>query len=52
MREILRVLKPSGTLIIIAEIYKGAKTTVAQLAEKCALRAGMALLSVDERLLS
>jgi len=48
MREIFRVLKPGGKLIIIAEVYKGANTTVAKLAEKYASRTGMTLLSVDE----
>ena len=48
MHEILRVLKPSGTLIIIAEIYKGAQTATAKLAEKYLPLSGMALLSVDE----
>jgi ubiquinone/menaquinone biosynthesis C-methylase UbiE len=48
MRETFRVLKPGGTLILIAEVYKGANTTVSKLAEKYASRTGMALLSVDE----
>ena len=48
MREIFRVVKPGGTLILIAEIYKGANTMTARLAEKYAGRTGMALLSVDE----
>jgi ubiquinone/menaquinone biosynthesis C-methylase UbiE len=48
VREIFRVLKPSGTLIIIAEVYKGANTTVSRLAEKYASRTGMKLLSVEE----
>jgi ubiquinone/menaquinone biosynthesis C-methylase UbiE len=48
MREVFRVLKPGGTLILIAEIYKGANTTVARLAEKYASRTGLALLSADE----
>jgi ubiquinone/menaquinone biosynthesis C-methylase UbiE len=48
MREILRVLKPGGKLIIIAEIYKGANTATAKLAEKYLPLSGMALLSVDE----
>lgn len=48
MREIFRVLKAGGKLIIIAEVYKGANTTVAKLAEKFASRTGLALLSVDE----
>ncbi len=34
IREILRVLKPGGMLIVVAEIYKGAATTAARLAEK------------------
>jgi len=48
MREVFRVLKPGGTLILIAEIYKGASTMAAKLAEKYASRTGMTLLSVDE----
>jgi SAM-dependent methyltransferase len=48
MREILRVLKPGGTLIIIAEIYRGAQTATAKLAEKYLPLSGMALLSVSE----
>jgi ubiquinone/menaquinone biosynthesis C-methylase UbiE len=48
MREVFRVLKPGGTLTIIAEVYKGANTTVSRLAEKYASRTGMALLSADE----
>lgn len=48
MREVLRVLKPGGTLILIAEIYKGANTMVARLAEKHASRTGMTVLSVND----
>ena len=48
MREVLRVLKPGGTLIIIAEIYKGANTATAKLAEKYLPLSGMALMSVSE----
>jgi ubiquinone/menaquinone biosynthesis C-methylase UbiE len=48
MREVFRVTKPGGTLILIAEIYKGANTTVAKLAEKYASRTGLRLLSVQE----
>jgi ubiquinone/menaquinone biosynthesis C-methylase UbiE len=48
MREIFRVLKPGGRLIIIAEVYKGAPTRVSRLAEKYARRTGMTLLSADE----
>lgn len=48
MREVFRVSKPGGTLIIIAEVYQGAITRVSRLAEKFASRTGMVLLSVDE----
>ncbi len=48
MREVFRVLKPGGTLILIAEIYKGANTIAAKLAEKYASRTAMTLLSVDK----
>jgi ubiquinone/menaquinone biosynthesis C-methylase UbiE len=48
MREVFRVMKPGGTLILIAEIYKGANTMAAKLAEKYTSRTGMTLLSVDE----
>jgi ubiquinone/menaquinone biosynthesis C-methylase UbiE len=48
MREILRVLKPGGTLALIAEIYKGASRGNAKLIERYADRAGMTLLTADE----
>ena len=48
MREIRRVLKPGGTLILIAEIYKGSNKRTAKLAEKYLPLTGMALLSVEE----
>jgi hypothetical protein len=48
MHEILRVLKPEGRLIIIAEVYKGAHATASRLAEKYAGRTGMTLLSAQE----
>lgn len=46
--EIRRVLKPGGTLIIIAEVYKGAATMTAKLVEKQGPRTGLKLLSPDE----
>lgn len=48
MREVFRVVKPGGKLILIAEVYKGANTTVSRLAEKYAQLTGMKLLSVEE----
>jgi ubiquinone/menaquinone biosynthesis C-methylase UbiE len=48
MREIFRVVKPGGTLVVVAEVYKGAGTMTSKLAEKYAIRTGMALLSADE----
>jgi ubiquinone/menaquinone biosynthesis C-methylase UbiE len=48
MREVFRVTKPGGTLILIAEIYKGANTIAARILEKRATETGMTLLSVDE----
>jgi ubiquinone/menaquinone biosynthesis C-methylase UbiE len=48
MREVLRVLKPGGRLIVVAEIYKGAKTKTAKLAEKYLPMSGLKLLSVNE----
>jgi len=48
MREILRVLQPGGTVILIAEIYKGAETKVARIAERVIPLSGMNLLSPEE----
>jgi ubiquinone/menaquinone biosynthesis C-methylase UbiE len=48
MREVWRVLKPGGTLAVIAEVYKGANTTTARLVEKYLPRTGMTFLTVDE----
>ncbi|MGB6901343.1 MAG: class I SAM-dependent methyltransferase [Acidobacteriaceae bacterium] len=48
VREVWRVLKPGGTAIVIAEIYKGANTAVSKLAEKYSSKSGMKLLTVDE----
>jgi len=48
MREVFRVTKPGGTLILIAEIYKGANTMASKLAERYASQTGMTLLSVSE----
>ena len=47
-QEVRRVLKPGGSLTVIAEVYKGANTMVARFAEKHQQRAGFAMLTVDE----
>lgn len=48
VREIFRLVKPGGKLIIIAEVYKGANTRIARLCEKHASSTGMRLLDADE----
>jgi ubiquinone/menaquinone biosynthesis C-methylase UbiE len=48
MREIRRVLKSGGTVVIIAEVYKGAATRTAKLLEQYAPKTGLKLLSVNE----
>jgi ubiquinone/menaquinone biosynthesis C-methylase UbiE len=48
VREVFRVVKPGGTLVLIAEVYGGSKAKTGQLAEKYASRTGMKLLSVEE----
>ena len=46
--EALRVLKPGGRLIIIAEVYKGAAAFTSKAAERYSEKTGMALLTVEE----
>ncbi|HKE27526.1 MAG TPA: class I SAM-dependent methyltransferase [Bryobacteraceae bacterium] len=48
VREIFRVLKPGGRLLIIAEVYKGASSITTKLVEKQLPLTGMKLLSVEE----
>jgi ubiquinone/menaquinone biosynthesis C-methylase UbiE len=48
MREVFRVTKPGGMVVLIAEIYGGSKTKAGQLADKYGAKTGMKLLSVDE----
>jgi len=48
LREVLRVLKPSGRLIVIAEVYKGAKSFTSRAVERYSEKTGMAFLSVEE----
>lgn len=48
LREVLRVLKAGGRLIIVAEVYKGAETLTSKAVERYSQKTGMALLSVEE----
>ena len=48
LREVVRVLKPGGTFIIIAEVYKGGMKMAGKLAEKYIHHSGMLLLTPDE----
>jgi ubiquinone/menaquinone biosynthesis C-methylase UbiE len=50
MREVFRVLKPGGTLIVIAEVYKGANTTLLSVEEhrELFINAGYAEVQVIE----
>jgi ubiquinone/menaquinone biosynthesis C-methylase UbiE len=48
LREVFRVIKPGGILILIAEIYKGAKTPIARLLEEQSASIGLQLLTAEE----
>jgi ubiquinone/menaquinone biosynthesis C-methylase UbiE len=48
LREVLRVLKPGGRLIIIAEVYKGGEACTSKALERYSEKTGMALLTADE----
>jgi ubiquinone/menaquinone biosynthesis C-methylase UbiE len=48
IREVWRVIKLGGSFAIIAEVYRGAKTTVSRMAEKYGHKTGMTLLTPDE----
>lgn len=46
-RELFRVIKPGGSAILIAEVYKGANTMASRIFEKQGPRLGATLLSVE-----
>lgn len=48
MRELFRVLKPAGQIILVAEIYKGATALASRLAEKYASQTALTLLTPVE----
>jgi len=48
MQEVHRVLKPGGSLILIAEVYKGSMARTGRLAEKYESLMGMTLLTAAE----
>ncbi len=48
VREVLRVLKPGGSLLLLAEVYKGSNSLVGTVAEKYTSLTGMTLLTAEE----
>jgi ubiquinone/menaquinone biosynthesis C-methylase UbiE len=48
IREVLRVLKPGGTFVVIAEVYKGSEAPTARLVEKHLPKSGLKLLTENE----
>jgi SAM-dependent methyltransferase len=48
MREILRVLKPGGKALIVAEVYRGADSKMSALAEKYLPLSGMKLFTAEQ----
>ena len=50
VREVRRVLKPGASIVVVAEVYKGATTRMAKLVEQYAPRTGIKLLTVPEHL--
>jgi ubiquinone/menaquinone biosynthesis C-methylase UbiE len=48
MREVQRVVKPGGAVVVIAEVYKGAENRTSRLMEKYAPKTGLKMFSVDE----
>ena len=48
MKEVFRVLKPGGSLVLIAEVYKDANSRLSKIADKYASVSGMKMLSAEE----
>lgn len=48
LREIERVLKPGGSFLLIAEIYKGAQTRMAKLVQQMSPRTGIKIFTPEE----
>jgi SAM-dependent methyltransferase len=48
MREVQRVVRPGGTLIVIAEIYKQSKVASGNVTEKALERSGMKVLTAEQ----
>jgi SAM-dependent methyltransferase len=48
VREVLRVVKPGGMFVVIAEVHKGANAAMSRIVEKYAPKTGMTLLTPNE----
>lgn len=46
--EVQRVLKPGGTLLIVAEVYRGGKRMTEKMVERVVRATGMTLLTLEE----
>ena len=47
VREVFRVVKPGGSFVVIAEVYKGANTEMTKKCEEQAPQTGMKILDID-----
>jgi hypothetical protein len=43
--EVLRVLKPGGVFVVVAEVYRGASSAASAMVEKYVVSTGMTLLT-------
>jgi SAM-dependent methyltransferase len=48
VREVRRVVKPGGRLVVVGEVYKGAPSSMSKLVEKQAPSTGMKMLTEAE----